>query len=132
MAQDRASGAAAAAWGKRTAEALAKKLGATKPAGASNECLLDGNRVVIKCAKPATRSVGVTFSMLDRLDDIIAAFQRDDGAFELWSLTPAAFRQYMRETRSRGSSAGKVGLVEREVFRAKGKALGKVRLGRGR
>jgi hypothetical protein len=127
MAQDRASGAAAAEWGKRTARALAEKLGATKPTGNSNECLLEGSRVVIKCAGPATQSVGVTFSMLDRLDAVVGAFQRDDGAFEVWSLAPAVFKQYMRDTRSRGSG-GRVGLVERQVFQAKGKALGKERL----
>jgi hypothetical protein len=128
MTQDRAGGAAAARWGKQTARALAQKLGATKPTGESNECLMDADRVVIKCAAPATDRVGVTFKMLDRLDAVVGAFQRDDGAFELWSLTPTLFRQHMQDTRSRGSSAGKVGLVTRDVFQAKGKALGKVRL----
>lgn len=132
MTQDRASGAAASKWGKQTARALAQKLGATKPTGNSNECRLDGQRVVIKCAAPATDSVGVTFKMLDRLDAVVGAFQRDDGAFELRSLTPRLFKKYMRDTRSRGRSAGKVGLVRRSTFQTKGKALGQVRLGRGR
>jgi len=72
--------------------------------------------VVIKCAASATDSVGVTFKMLERLDSIIGAFQLDDGSFELWSLSPEKFRQEMRDTRSRGSAAGKVGIVRRDFF----------------
>jgi hypothetical protein len=116
MPQDRASGAAASRWRKQTARALAQRLGATKPVGNSNECRLDGKRVVIKCAAPATKSIGVTFQMLDRLDAVVGAFQRDGGAFELRSLTPGLFKRYMRDTASRGQSAGKVGIVERVTF----------------
>lgn len=128
MTQDRASGAAAGKWGRETARALARQLGATAPVGNnSNECLLDGKRVVIKCAKPATSSVGVTFHMLKKLDAVAGAFQRDDGAFAIWLLTAALFKDHMRDTRSR-SSAGRVGIVSRDVFETKGKALGRVRL----
>ena len=90
MIQNRASGAAADQWGRNTARALAQHLGATKPTLRSNECLLHGRRV-IKCAAPDTDSVGVTFKMLDRLDEIVGAFQRYDGAFELWSLRPSLY-----------------------------------------
>ena len=126
MTQDRASGAAADTWGRKTAKAIAQKLGATGLNPKSNECLLEGSRVVIKGAAPATDSVGVTYKMLDRLDAIVGAFQRDDGAFELWSLASSVFKEHMRDTRSRGASAGKVGLVRKEVFQAKGKFLQEV------
>ncbi len=128
MSQDRASGAAANTWGRETARALALRLGGTQLSQRSNECTLDGRRVVIHCARPGTDSVGVTFVMLDRLDDVIGAFQRDDGAFDLWSITPVAYRDHMRDTRSRGASAGKVGIVRRDVFQTKGKSMGSVRL----
>lgn len=128
MSQNRASGAAADEWGRETARALAQQLGATKPTLRSNECLLDGKRLVIKCAAPGTDSVGVTFKMLDRLDEVVGAFQRDDGAFDLWLLAPSVFKNHMRDTRSRGASAGKVGLVRKDVFQSKGKSLGRVRL----
>lgn len=59
---------------------------------ASNEALLNGQHVVIKCAAPATDSVGVTYQMLERLDAVIGAFQLDDGSFELWSLSPGSSR----------------------------------------
>lgn len=117
MSQNRASGAAADEWGRQTARALAQQLGATKLSLRSNECLLEGKRLVIKCAAPDTDSVGVTFKMLDRLDEVVGAFQRDDGAFDLWSLAPSVFKKDMRDTRSRGASAGKVGLVMGDVVK---------------
>lgn len=102
MTQDRASGAAANDWGRATARAIASQIGAVMKSRASNEALLDGKKVVIKCAASATDSVGVTFKMLDRLDSVIAAFQLDDGSFELWSLPRERFRHEMRDSRSKG------------------------------
>ena len=90
--------------------------------------MLDGKRVVIKCAASATDSVGVTFKMLGALDAIIGAFQLDDGSFELWSLLPDVFHSEMRETRSRGAAAGKVGLVGRSVFSTRGTLVGRIRI----
>ena len=80
MSQNRGSGVDADRWGHETARALAEKLGATKPSLRSNECLLGGKRIVIKCAGAATDSVGVTFRMLGRLDEVVGAFQRLPGA----------------------------------------------------
>jgi hypothetical protein len=48
------------------------------------------------------------------------AFRVDDGTFELWTLSPAAFRNEMRDTRSRGAAAGKVGLVHRDASQEHG------------
>lgn len=128
MTQDRISGAAANEWGRVTARAIASKIGAVMKGRISNEATLDGKKVVIKCAASATDSVGVTFKMLDRLDSIIGAFQLDDESFELWSLSPETFRQEMRDTRSRGSAAGKVGIVRRDSFEKGGMLLARVRL----
>jgi hypothetical protein len=128
MTQDRASGAAANEWGRVTARAIASKIGAVMKSRTSNEATLDGKNVVIKCAASATDSVGVTFKMLDRLNAIIGAFQLDDESFELWSLAPEKFRQEMRDTRSRGSAAGKVGIVRKDVFEKKGRLLARIRL----
>jgi hypothetical protein len=66
--------------------------------------------------------------MLDRLDSIIGAFQLDDGSFELLSLSPAKFRQEMRDTRSKGSAAGKVGIVRKDFFEKSGRLLARIRL----
>lgn len=126
MSQDRNSGARASDWGHETAQLLAVQLGASGMGRASNECRLAGERVVIKCANIKTTSVGVTYRMLERLDRIVAAFRLDDDSFELFSLTPAEFRSAMRETRSQGTSQGKVGLVERSIFQRQGKAMGRI------
>jgi hypothetical protein len=107
--QDQVSGARASKWGHQTAQALAREIGASDMRKRSNECRYNGERAVIKCAAPATNSVGVTYKMLERLDVIIAAFQHDDASFELWSLSPPQFRIAMRKTRSQGAAAGKVG-----------------------
>jgi hypothetical protein len=97
------------------------------PTGISNKCRLNGENVVIKCAKAATNSVGVTNKMLGELDRIIGAFQLHDDSFELFSLTPAEFRQSMRPSQS-GSSGPKVALVARTFFQRNGKALGRLRV----
>ena len=127
MPQDRLSGAKAAAWGHATAEKVAAEIGAQGMGRASNECRLDGERIVIKCARVDTQSVGVTYQMLKRLDRIVAAFQLDDGSFELWSITPEQFKTSMRESRSRGG-IGKTALVERKFFQQHGQRMGRVRV----
>ena len=124
MVQDRRSGAAASEWGHATARAVAEKLGAAGMTQRSNECRLGAMRIVIKCAHVGTRSVGVTYRMLETLDQIVGAFERNDGSFELWSVSPDQFKSNMRETRSQGPSKRKVALVERSVFERYGKSLG--------
>lgn len=95
---------------------------------ASNEATLEQTRVVIKCAAPKTSSVGVTYKMLAKLDWVVAAFQLDDGSFELWKLSPTDFRNSMRATRSRGAAAGKVGVVSRDAFQEHGKLMTRINL----
>jgi hypothetical protein len=128
MPQDRTTGAVADAGGRKTARKIADRIGATMQGRASNLALLEGKTIVIKCAAVKTDSVGVTLRMLQNLDSILGAFQLDDGSFELWSLTPDQFRNAMRDTRSRGASAGRVALVTRSVFEGQGKMLGRVQL----
>jgi hypothetical protein len=124
--QNQQTGAAAAQWGRETAKRLARALGASIPIGGSNECKLDGQPIVIKCAAATTDSVGVTFAMLKRVARIIAAFQTSDSTFEVWSLTPKQFESQMRDTASKGASAGKVGLVRRTYFEKAGTYLGTI------
>jgi hypothetical protein len=128
MTQDSSSGAAANQWGRETARKIASQIDATMQRRGSNEALLDGKRVVIKCAATTTDSVGVTYKMLETLNSVIGAFQLDDGTFELWSLQPQQFKAAMRATQSRGASAGKVGIVKKSVFFNHGKLFGRVRI----
>jgi hypothetical protein len=128
MPQDQASGAAASAWGKATARRIAKALDATPLSSNSNEFQRNGQRIAIKCAAERTKSVGVTYKMLDHIDLVVGAFQSPDNpsVFELLSLTPTQYRALLRPTRSTGSSSGRVGIVERERFIEHGQKYGTV------
>jgi hypothetical protein len=126
MPQDRESGAAGNAFGHDTAPKIAAALGATMIGNASNEATYQGQHVVIKCAGKNTTSVGVTYTMLDSLDLILAAFQHKDGSFDVYSLGSDAYRQHMRDSRSRGAD-GTVGLVTKKVFEQHGKRIKIVR-----
>lgn len=126
MAQNRASGAAANAYGRETAPKIAGALGATMNGTTSNEAMLDGKRVVIKIAGKNTTSVGVTYGMLEGLDSVIAAFQHKTGAYEVFTLAASVFSQHARDSRSSGSD-GRVGLVTRKIFETLGQKIKVVR-----
>jgi hypothetical protein len=128
MPQDRDSGARASAWGHEAAQKIARKIGATGMGNASNECHLNGERVVIKCARRNTTSVGVTYQMLARIDRVIGAFELDDGSFELWAISPKQFESSMRES---VTSGGKTALVSRSFFEQHGKRMQRVQLAGG-
>jgi hypothetical protein len=128
MQQDQQSGATGDAFGTETAPLIAKSIGAIMLGPNSNEATYHGDSVVIKCAGPRTNSVGVTYLMLKRLQKVVGAFQQDDGSFEVISLPVSIFKEEMRETRSLGASAGRVGLVSRRIFESRGQALGSIRL----
>ena len=126
MTQDSKSGAEASRWGRETARKIAAAIGASTPTSTSNECLFEGRRVVIKCAAPKTSSVGVTYLMLERISEVIGAFQLEGAIFDVWSLPTAVVLETLRPTASRGASAGKVGIVSRATFYEKGKNVQRV------
>lgn len=128
MAQNRESGAAASEWGHATARLIAVQLGTALTSKRSNECLLSGKRTVIKCAHSSTQSVGVTYKMLERLDQILGAFEEEDGSLRLVLLGPEKFKANLRPSRS-SSSRDRVGLVSRRVFDQLGSVLGTIELG---
>jgi len=66
--------------------------------------------------------------MLDRIDAVIAALEQDNEEYKLYEISPQSFKQNMRETKSKGASAGKVGLVRKTVFMNKGKLIYTIRL----
>lgn len=123
MGQDQVSGMTANAFGRQMGRTIATALGAKPLTNNGNEFSLDGNRVAIKCAKANTTSVGVTYTMLDRLSEVIGAFETATGTYDLYALPAARFRERMRATRSTGQSAGKVGLVSRSVFSSEGRFI---------
>lgn len=123
MPQDRESGAAANRYGRETALKIMKKLGTKQISSMSNECVLGGRRVVIKCSRKHTKCIGASYLMLKRLDAVIGAFETEDDMYNLFELNPKVFVNNMRPTRSKGPSAGKVGLVTQSIFEAKGEFL---------
>ena len=121
--QSRESGARANAWGRETADKIARQIGAKKINPNANEYRLDDQTVTIRCARSTTNTVGVTYKMLERIDRVIAALENDAGQFELYSLSPSQYSDKMRGTRSTGPSAGRVGMVRVSEFRNNGQHM---------
>ena len=94
----------------------------------ANEFSLKGRRVAVKTAKSRTRSVGVTYLVLDRVEDVYAGWETSPDEFEVWALTASLFRSNMRETASHGPSAGRVGIVNRATFEQLGRRVGTIRV----
>lgn len=127
MVQTTQSGAAANTFGRETAPKIAREIGAAMTGPQSNEAILDGKHVVIKCAGKHTTSIGVTYTMLKKLDAVIGAFQHKTGAYQVFSLPAAVFAANARDSAS-ASAHGRVGLVTKKVFEAEGKLIKVVRL----
>jgi hypothetical protein len=124
MPQGQDSGARAVEYGLQTARRIAEKLGGRKVGQArSNEYKIDNRRVVIKCAKTTTNSVGVSYQMLDRVAAIWGSFETENGTYDIYEMTPDTYREYMTPTRSTGPSAGRVGIVAKSAFIDRGKFL---------
>jgi hypothetical protein len=66
--------------------------------------------------------------MLKYLDSVIAAFELPNGRWTVVELAASDFEKNQRPTKSKGSSAGKVGLVARGVFLQEGQLLGEFTL----
>lgn len=129
MPQDKNSGAEANRYGREWGERIAAALGAQKLRRSSNECVLKGERVVIKCAhRRRVQSVGVTCLMLKRLAAVLGAFEEPDGSYRVLRLTAERFKSAMRPTRSRGPSAGRVGIVKRAIFEQDGGTVAILRI----
>jgi len=128
MTQDRVSGAAANDWGLATARVIASKIGAVMKGRTSNEATLDSKTVVIKCAASATDSVGVHSRCLIVLIQSSAHFSSMMDPLKSGRCHRRNISQEMRDTRSRGSSAGKVGIVRKDFFEKSGRLLDRIKL----
>lgn len=113
--QDQASGFAANEYGRQTARRIAEIIGAKLRGPARNEADYKGRRVVIKCAKAGTTSVGVTYKMQPRIDEVIGAFGATDRTYDLFALPVADFIKHQRQTASTGASAGRVAQTSKPV-----------------
>lgn len=121
--QDRETGSAGNDYGRDCGEVIASILGATKVRTGrnSNECQLNGKRVVIKCARSKRpQQVGVYCAMLDRLEAVIGAFENEDGSYDVYEMPLARYKALMR---FREYTNGDRGLVKRAVFEQSGTLL---------
>jgi hypothetical protein len=125
MTQNRDTGAEAARFGHEVAALIGEKIGAKKLTRNSNEFELNGKRVTIRTAHQATDQVGVLYSMLQRVQAVIAAFEAAPNEFELHSITPEIFQTEMRDSNTGG---GRVGLVRKKVFLEKGTFVATVKI----
>jgi hypothetical protein len=123
MAQDRQSGLEASRYGRRCARLIAKAIGAEMVGNKGNECIWNGQRVVIKTAHNQTTSVGVLYHMVDRIKCVLGAFEENDGSYRVMQLPIECCAAIMKPTRSQGPSAGRVGMIDRKVFEDEGKLV---------
>jgi hypothetical protein len=122
--QERESGARAVEYGLLTAQKITEKIGGKKIGTAwSNEYEIDKRKIVIKCARSTTNSVGVSYHMLDRVDAIWGSFEIENGTYKIYEMKPDTYREHMIPTRSKGPSSGRVGIVRRSTFFDLGKFL---------
>lgn len=125
MTQTQESGAEAARFGHTGAAQVAEKIGAIRISSRSNEFDLKGQRVTIRMARLGNKQVGVLYAMLERVQAVIGAFETSPNEFEILSISPDTFQQFMRDSKT---GEGQVGLVRKSVFEERGKRLGKISL----
>ncbi len=128
MPQNRESGARANKYGRECAKKIAEKIGAKSISKTSNEFELQGRKITIRCAKHSTNDLGVTYKMLERIDAIFAALEQENGKYDIYEISPSMFEKNMRETKSKGAAAGKVGLVRKSVFVNEGEFICSVKI----
>src|SRR5947207_1229306 len=119
MPQNQDTGAAGNDFGHENAPKIAAAIGAQLTRPGSNEAIWNAQRAVIKSAGKSTSSVGVTYSMLEHLDVVIAAFQHRSGAFEVYTLPATRFADLAVDSRS----SQHVGLVSRKAFIEEGQRI---------
>ena len=124
MAQDQQSGLEASRYGHRCARQIARAIGAVMVGKKSNECIWNGQAVVIKTAHVNTSSVGVLYHMVDRIKVVLGAFEQEDGAYRVMQLPIERCAAVMRPTGSKGASRGRVGIIDRKVFEDEGRLVG--------
>ena len=125
MPQDRESGAAGREYGLRTGRGLAKLMGLKKLSGTSNEVVWNGQPAVIKACNPGTSSIGITASMLPRLETVLVAVEDDHRRVQVWALPATRFRADMYDSRSTGSVGGRVKMLARSIITQEGRPIGR-------
>ena len=128
MPQDRASGADANNYGRETARKIAIAIGAVSISETSNEFEFDNRKITIRCARKKNTQVAVPYKLLKRVSAVMAAFEQENGDYEVYEINSNNFKDNMRKTRSKGPFAGRGGVVGKSAFIHEGKFVRKVKL----
>ena len=126
MPQTRETGEAARKYGHDMAGKVARYLGTRLLSEKSNEVELSGERLVIKCARKKTVQIGVTLTMLKRIDGIIAALEDKNEKYTLYKVSPQWYRGNMASSRSNSPSASRVMMVSCKAVRKTGRIITKM------
>lgn len=117
MPQNTESGKRANAYGHQTSRLIAEKIGATSVTDKTNEFAFEGRLVTIRCAQKGNKQIGVLYSMLNRVDSVIAAFEIEKGKYKLYEMTPSLYKLWMRDSKKEGT----LGLLAMRTFETFGK-----------
>lgn len=127
MGQNEITGRAGHHFGHEMAIKVARFLDTELLSPKSNEITLDGELFVIKSAKLKTSSIGITVTMLGRLQGIIAAFENDAGGYNIYKLE---FKRNpplkMVFSQSRSHKKNKVIKISRKIIQKYGKTIGNI------
>lgn len=128
MFQGRESGAKANSYGHKYGDKIIEAIGAKKIGRGSNECSLGGELLSVHCAHKKTLSIGVTYKALEKVSAVLGAFEQDDASYVIWKMPTDRYKELMTETRSKGPSRGRVGIVKRVEFERYGTRFAQLRL----
>ena len=116
MPQDSKSGARASQYGHDCGKKIIEAIGAKSVKDGSNECSLDNELLSVHCARKDTDRIGVTYKTLERMTAVLGAFEQEDGSYVVWRMPKEQYKKLMTNTRSRGPSQNRVGMVKRVDF----------------
>jgi len=92
MPQNRDSGRRANEFGHRMAAIVAQNIGAQKLNHTGNEFRWNGKSITVRSAHRGNGYVGVLYSMLERVDLVLAALETDTpDEFQVWELDSATY-----------------------------------------
>ena len=100
MTQTKDSGSEANKFGRANAVKVSNFLETSLISKISNEIEFEGDLYVIKSTRRGNNSIGVTKTMLERLNGIIGAFENENGEYELHKLKLEDFFGSKNDSRS--------------------------------
>jgi hypothetical protein len=100
MLQTRDSGVEADKFGRANAIKVANFLGTSLISKNSNEIELEGELYVIKSTRRGNNSIGITKTMLKRLNGVVGAFENEKGEYELYKTKLEDFLALQNPSRS--------------------------------